>query len=75
MPKTFNDSGFEVIDPVGTVADALELIEKDDCDAAVLDINLGHETADPIARELLARASPFLALTGYTQGATVTCLR
>jgi DNA-binding response OmpR family regulator len=67
LAKAFNNSGFEVIGPVGTVAEALELIEKGDCDAAVLDINLGNETAEPIARELLARASPFVALTGYTR--------
>ena len=67
LAKAFNDSGFEVIGPVGTVADALELIEEVDCDAAVLDVNLGNETADPIARKLLARATPFVTLTGYTQ--------
>jgi len=36
------------------------------CDGAVLDINLRCETSEPIARELKARGTPILAVTGYS---------
>jgi CheY-like chemotaxis protein len=32
----------------------------------VLDVNLGHETAEPIAERLRARGTPFVVLTGYS---------
>ena len=36
------------------------------CDVAVLDVNLGNETAEPVARELRARGTPFVVLSGYS---------
>ena len=62
-----SDAGFTVIGPVGSVAQALALIERLGCEAAVLDINLGKETAEPIARVLSARATPFVTISGYSR--------
>jgi CheY-like chemotaxis protein len=61
------EAGAEVVGPVPDVARALALIEENRVDAAVLDVNLGDETADPIADILAARAIPFLFLTGYAR--------
>lgn len=58
-------AGFAVVGPVGTVPDALELVARVGCDLAILDVNLGKETSEPVARELLERGVPFVTLTGY----------
>jgi CheY-like chemotaxis protein len=58
------DLGAHVVGPVGTVADALALIERlPEVDAAVLDVNLGHETIYPVADALRERSTPFLFAT------------
>ena len=60
------DAGFRVIGPATSVAKALRLIEEVGCDVAVLDVNLRDETAEPIARELRARGTPFVFLSGIS---------
>lgn len=58
-------AGHQVVGPVASVADAMEMLDRVPCQAAVLDINLGRETSAPIAERLAAQGTPFLALTGY----------
>jgi DNA-binding response OmpR family regulator len=60
------DAGFRVIGPATSVAKAFSLMQEFGCDAAVLDVNLGNETAEPIAIELRARGTPFIVLSGYS---------
>jgi PAS domain S-box-containing protein len=60
-------AGFEVVGPARAVQQALDLIERTGCDSAVLDINLGGETAEPIALELIERGTPFVTLSGYSK--------
>ncbi|MDX2116519.1 MAG: response regulator [Planctomycetota bacterium] len=59
----------KVIGPAPTVQRALELLEHDRPDAALLDINLGDETAERIADVLAAQHIPFIFLTGYASPA------
>lgn len=61
------EAGAEVVGPVPDVSGALALVKGTRVDAAVLDVNLGDETADPIADMLAVRAIPFLFLTGYAR--------
>jgi CheY-like chemotaxis protein len=58
-------AGFEVA-PARNVAGALSLLEQGGCDAAVLDINLGRETSEPVALELIKRNTPFVTLSRYS---------
>ncbi len=60
------DAGFEVIGPAASVSAALKLLESGGCDLAVLDVNLGRETAAPIADVLNRKSLPFVALSGYS---------
>jgi DNA-binding response OmpR family regulator len=60
------EAGFQVVGPAASVAAALKLLDAQGCDLAVLDVNLGRETAAPIADALNARSIPFLALSGYS---------
>ena len=60
------DAGFEVVGPATSVAKALKLIAQRGCDIAVLDVNLGGETCEPVAQKLRASGKPFVVLTGYS---------
>lgn len=59
IAAALSDAGCDVIGPASTVAQALALIAEGGCDAAVLDANLGVETAEPIARQLIKSGTPF----------------
>jgi two-component system, response regulator PdtaR len=60
-------AGFQVVGPVPSVSKALTLIAAAGCDIAVLDVNLRNETAEPIARELRSRSTPFLFLSAVSR--------
>jgi DNA-binding LytR/AlgR family response regulator len=64
--KDIRALGAEVIGPVATVDDALDLLaETERLDAALLDLNLCGEMAFPIADALMERGVPFVFATGY----------
>lgn len=64
LSDTLGDMGALVVGPVATVEDALALVERmPEIDGAILDVNLGHEVAYPVADALLARGIPFLFAT------------
>jgi DNA-binding response OmpR family regulator len=60
------DAGFDVVGPAVSVATAFRLMDETCCDVAVLDVNLGRETSEPVAIELRTRATPFIVLSGYS---------
>jgi CheY-like chemotaxis protein len=49
IEENLREAGFEVVGPAARASQALELLNKFGCDAAVLDINLGTETSEPVA--------------------------
>lgn len=59
-------AGFDVLGPVGSVGHALALLDRSGCDAAILDVNLGDETAESIALRLSSSHIPFVAVSGYS---------
>jgi DNA-binding response OmpR family regulator len=63
--QQLDDAGFEVLGPATSVANALQLIAEPGCDVAVLNVNLGNETSEPIAQKLQASGKPFVVLSGY----------
>ena len=65
--QVLRTAGFEVVGPARAVAQALQLINGVGCDAAVLDINLGTETSEPIALRLRDRGTPFVTVSGYSR--------
>lgn len=67
ITANLKQAGFDVIGPVGTVGQALALAERSGCDAAVLDVTLGSETSEPIAKRLLALGVPFVTMSGYSK--------
>ena len=61
------DAGFDIVGPASSAAQALDLIRRDGCEAAVLDVNLGCETSERVAFELKERGRPFVTLSGYSR--------
>jgi DNA-binding response OmpR family regulator len=57
--------GAEVIESVGTVNAALDIIENTRLDGVTLDLKLAGETSFRVADALAARNIPFVFLTGY----------
>ncbi len=66
VAHVLTEARFDVVGPTRDVAGALSLLDGRGCDAAVLDINLGHETSEPVALELTKRRTPFVTLSGYS---------
>ena len=65
MKRWLLAAGAEVVGPVPSVKRALDLIENDGIDAAVLDVNLGNgATVYPVADKLSALGVPYLFATG-----------
>ena len=58
--------GAEVIGPASSVAKAMVLMDSQDFDGAVLDINLGTETVEPVARRLEESGIPYFFVSGYS---------
>lgn len=65
VAEFLKDAGFEILGPVGSVKQAIELLDTEACDVGVLDINLGGETSEPIAEWLGRNGTPFLTLSSY----------
>ena len=60
-------AGHKVMGPVSSVAQAFHLLEEQEPSFAILDVNLGAETAEPIARLLTEADVPFATVSGYSR--------
>lgn len=65
LQATIEQAGFGVIGPVPSIRQAMEAIEKDAPDAALLDANLAGISSLPIAEALSMRDIPFGVVSGY----------
>lgn len=66
IAELLEDMGADVLGPVATVADAMDLIEKaPEIDAAILDVNLGREVVFPVADRLQALRVPFVFASAF----------
>lgn len=65
MEDVLSDNGYFVVGPAMTVADALEKIETNNVDVAIVDLNLNGERSYQVADALRHRNIPFLFLSGY----------
>ncbi|RTL63300.1 MAG: PAS domain S-box protein, partial [Hyphomicrobiales bacterium] len=67
--------GYGIVGPTRSVEQALALFREYGCDMAVLDVNLGAQTAEPIVKALAANAIPYLLVSGYDRAQQPTALR
>jgi CheY-like chemotaxis protein len=61
--------GAEVVGPVSSVAEGIDLVESSNIDAAILDVRLDGEVVFPLADLLDQRAIPFVFATGVDPSA------
>jgi CheY-like chemotaxis protein len=67
LAMSLGDAGCIVIGPVGTVAEAKQLIEEAKFDGVLLDVELTGESAGEVAAMLARRKMPFAFVTGSTR--------
>lgn len=62
-----DELGCVLVGTAARVADALALVEAHEgaFDGAILDVNLGQDSIDPVIEALAARGVPFVLATGY----------
>lgn len=58
-------AGASTVHVCATVEEALNCLSANEISFALLDINLGKETSEPVARELATREIPFILASGY----------
>src|SRR5262245_23152953 len=61
------EAGCSIVGPVPTVNRAMETIERDEIDAAVLDVRVNGDEVYPIADRLRESHIPIVFVTGYSQ--------
>ena len=62
------DFGCEVVGPAARLGAALEMVERETFDMAILDVNLAGDPIYPVAEALARREVPFVFSTGYGGG-------
>ena len=65
IEEILQSAGCVVMGPVPRLPEALDAIDHEDYDVAVLDVNLAGERINPVADALSERNVPFLFVTGY----------
>ena len=65
LEETLVELGHTVVGPVARVKKALEIIQREEIDIAILDVNINGENTFSIADVLAARGVPFFFSTGY----------
>ena len=65
IEEILESAGCVVMGPLPRLLEALDAVDHEDYDVAVLDVNLAGERIDPVADALSERNVPFLFVTGY----------
>jgi len=65
IEEILESAGCIVMGPVPRLPEALDAVDHEDYDVAVLDVNLAGERINPVADALCERNVPFLFVTGY----------
>ena len=72
LEQILEEAGVTVVATLTSSRDAIAYLSSNDIpDAAILDVNLGEETSEQVAEQLLSRGVPFLFATGYGDGGAI----
>jgi len=71
LEDTLIDLGYDVVGPASNVEAALKLVGAEKIDAAILDVNVGGESIEPVAAALAAAGAPFVFATGYASASAL----
>jgi CheY-like chemotaxis protein len=64
LKASVEDAGGKVVGPVGSVHEAMQLLETDAVAAAILDVQLSDGNVTPVAEALVARGVPMIIQSG-----------
>ena len=67
MEEFLASRGYDVVGPFGRVEDALDALEANRVDGAVLDLNLHGELSFPVIERLRCRNVPVIVCSGYAE--------
>src|SRR5499427_6061440 len=67
IQSILSTAGWSVVGPVATLERALETIELERLDAALLDVRINGHDAFAVADVLMARRIPFIFVSGFTR--------
>lgn len=65
LEEMLAELGHTVVGPVARVQPALEMVQREPMDVAILDVNINGKEVYPVAEALAARDIPFAFVTGY----------
>lgn len=65
LQEILEELGIEVVGPAYRLEEALVLVEREQLDAAILDVNVRGESVAPVANALTGMAVPYALATGY----------
>lgn len=68
LEMTLQSAGYNVLEPIPTIAEALAVVADQPADLALLDVNLAGHRVYPVADALQSRQIPFIFLTGCEEG-------
>jgi CheY-like chemotaxis protein len=71
LEEMLSEFGYDVVGPAPNVQAAMKLVGAEKIDAAILDVNLGGETIEPVANALAQAGVPFVFTTGYTSASAL----
>lgn len=69
IAEALREAGYDVVGPFRAVAPAVHSLSCERVAVAVIDLNLGADTARPIVVALASRGIPFIWATGYGRDA------
>ncbi len=67
LAQMLTDGGHVVTGIVGSAEKAIQMLEEQKCDVAVVDANLAGSCAAPIGAALRKRGIPFVVISGYSK--------
>lgn len=59
------EAGHSVVAEAGDIKNGVSLASKAEFDLAILDINVGGDTVEPVASAVAERGKPFFFVSGY----------
>jgi CheY-like chemotaxis protein len=65
LVEMIEEAGHSVVAEAGNVTKGAALATEAEFDLAILDINLGGDTIEPIASAITSRGKPFFFVSGY----------
>jgi two-component SAPR family response regulator len=71
LVEMLEQMGLAVLATVTSPQEAMALLRVDTPDLAILDVNLGDATSEPIAHQLTKMGVPFVFATGYADDGAV----